>query len=761
MKKIVYVLLAISLVMISSISLLAQKKKTVAVLEFVSSDLAKSDVTNLSNRFRALLGQTQAFDLLEREKMNEILKAQDFNISDNCNTSECAVRVGELLGVEYMVAGDIGKIGQVYTIDLRMIDIATSKIIQSKSEDYKGEIEGLLEIMKMISNTFAGIKSENSLAKISVMKSSQEIFGSAIFQLNIEGVTPTINGVAGNPVFSKSIKLNLSAGVHKIKFTKSGYGASQEFNIMIKENEDVTQSVELREDKTAILGVDLSLNYGIVSISSSPAGAKVLDLDIEIGSTPLSGIKLSVGSHTLILKKSKYYPQSIAVDIKDGLNRVPEKTLAPNFGTLNVSSTPAGAKIKINGILKEGVTPQVFEEFQSGAYEIEVEKERYFLRKKTVEISDLTASDLAFLLKPQFSDITITSTPSGAKVYLDKKYVGTTPLNKKGETNGLVAGIYNIRLTMNSDLYRDYEDAITIKAGEPLLKTFELKSNFGTIKILADKTDIKTLVNGIENKDFGMDMQIRLKPGTYEIELIKDKHHPIKKTISLSKGALEIIQDDFTAKQGRIMAYSVPDGAEFTLIDEMGKEIYEGKNLDQQVLEGSYTVKTQMKGYGRIKEKTVQVTEGYKEPIEITFTEADKRQPVPLSKAYLSILMPGLGGYFTEKEKTRSVVTAVSAVGLIAYGMSQKSVADKFYSDYKSSTNKNELSSLYNKATSANHTYFITTRIGATIWIADIIWVVYKDIQNKKESYNLSTLKNSFELNYNSNELQLGYTVSF
>gem|GEM_PF-862156 len=600
-----------------------QKKQTAAVLEFASPNLSKEDMLNLTNRFRSLLSQTNSFDMIERDKMKDILKEQDWVLTENCNSAECAVQVGQLLGAEIMFAGDIGKMGQLYTIDIRMLDVSTGKILLTKTEDYKGDIEGLLGVMKLIANEFAGIKTEGR-GKGAIILAGQESFGTAVFKLPVDGATPVINGVAGNPVFSKDIKLNLPAGVHKIKFTKSGYAATQEFTVQIKENEETSQAVEMKEDKTATAGADLSLNFGIVHITSIPDKAKVLDGDIEVGTTPLSGLKLSVGSHTLTLKKSKYHTQAFTVDIKDGINRIPEKTLAPNFGTLKITSLPAGAKVKINGMLKQGTTPLTFDEFQSGFYEIEVERDRYFAEKKSVEVKDLQVTEQTFTLKPQFADVTINSTPSGAKVYLDNEYIGTTPLMKKGEAEGILAGKYNLRLTMNSDLYIDYEDAITVKAGEPLTKTIDIKSNFGTIKIVTEMTGVKVMVNGIENKEFSRDLQARLKPGNYEIEILKDKHQPVKKTVSLADGAVETIQAQFIAKQGRIMAYSVPDGADFTLTDETGKEIYKGKSLDQQVLIGTYTVKAQMEGYGNIKNKTITVTEGYKEPIEFAFTDEDK-----------------------------------------------------------------------------------------------------------------------------------------
>ncbi len=139
-----------------------QKKKTIAVLEFNSGDLQKKELNILTNRFRSILVKMQVFDVLERDKMAVILKEQDFTMTDNCNSAECAVQVGQLLGMELMVAGDVGLLGSTYSVDLRLIDVSTGKIIQTETQDYEGKIDGLLGAMTTIANTFAGVKSSVS-----------------------------------------------------------------------------------------------------------------------------------------------------------------------------------------------------------------------------------------------------------------------------------------------------------------------------------------------------------------------------------------------------------------------------------------------------------------------------------------------------------------------------------------------------------------------------------------------------------------------
>lgn len=154
------------------------KKKTVAVLDFTSSGgVPAEEMKSLTNRFRGILVQTNAFNVIEREQMAQLLKEQDFTLTDMCNTNECAVQVGQMLGAEQMISGSIGKVGKVFTIDLKLIDVSTSKILQTQSKNYRGDSEGLLVIMKIVAKQFAGLKVDkkelDELETISQPKSSK------------------------------------------------------------------------------------------------------------------------------------------------------------------------------------------------------------------------------------------------------------------------------------------------------------------------------------------------------------------------------------------------------------------------------------------------------------------------------------------------------------------------------------------------------------------------------------------------------------
>lgn len=127
----------------TSVFINAQTKKTIAVLELNAEGISESEVRIISDRIRAVLFDTGHFTVIEREKMNNVLQEQGFQQS-GCVSDECAVEIGQLIGVQLMVAGSIGKIGNLYTINVRIIDVQSGKVIRTAYDDCSCPIEDVL-----------------------------------------------------------------------------------------------------------------------------------------------------------------------------------------------------------------------------------------------------------------------------------------------------------------------------------------------------------------------------------------------------------------------------------------------------------------------------------------------------------------------------------------------------------------------------------------------------------------------------------------
>ncbi len=247
-----------------SITAQQQKKKTIAVLNFVNSGgVDKDEISILTDRFNNYLVNTNIYKVLEREKMDAILKEQDFTMTDNCNSAECAVQIGQLLGMDLMIAGKIGKFGEVYTLDLRIIDVSTGEIQRTQSENYKGEKEGLLDMVEALAFTIAGLtssvkKTETTTGKNTSDDASDEIkigvvtkiFGSLEIKCEMNGVLYIDDKQIGE------VAAGLIIPVEKLKIGKrkiSIKGNEGEFSreVLIEENKKTAMTAKAESGKSS------------------------------------------------------------------------------------------------------------------------------------------------------------------------------------------------------------------------------------------------------------------------------------------------------------------------------------------------------------------------------------------------------------------------------------------------------------------------------------------------------------------------------
>jgi len=75
--------------------------------------------------------------------MQDILTEQGFQ-QTGCTSSECLVEAGRLLNVHQIVGGSIGRAGELYTVELRLIDVESGQIISVAYEDIKGDLGDVL-----------------------------------------------------------------------------------------------------------------------------------------------------------------------------------------------------------------------------------------------------------------------------------------------------------------------------------------------------------------------------------------------------------------------------------------------------------------------------------------------------------------------------------------------------------------------------------------------------------------------------------------
>lgn len=209
MRKYQYII-TVTLISIS----LCVAQTTISVLNFDANGISPTEASILTNRFRAELIQLREYSVIERSAMEEVLKEQGFQQS-GCVTDECVVEVGQMLGAQQMVGGSIGRLGNVFTITARVINVETGEIINVTTYDHEGDIGSLLKsgMRQVALNLF----SKQEVASVSAVLNTGDLF----IATDPEGAELIVDNrkMGYTPLMIKK----LGIGEHQIQLKLQGY----------------------------------------------------------------------------------------------------------------------------------------------------------------------------------------------------------------------------------------------------------------------------------------------------------------------------------------------------------------------------------------------------------------------------------------------------------------------------------------------------------------------------------------------------------
>ncbi len=138
-------------------------------------------------------------------------------------------------------------------------------------------------------------------------------------------------------------------------------------------------------------------------------------------------------------------------------------------GRLELRSTPAGAQAAVNGEPR-GTTPLTLREMPLGSYTIRLTRDGYAAQERQVRLTPsrpnvslsarLQRVPAAAREAPRHGSLSIESRPAGARVFLDNRLVGTTPLAVSNVPVGSAA------VRIEQDGYQSWTSTVQITSGE-------------------------------------------------------------------------------------------------------------------------------------------------------------------------------------------------------------------------------------------------------------------------------------------------------
>jgi TolB-like protein len=173
----------------------ATVRKFVAVAPLASTSISRGEADLLGEALSTALQRRSGARMMERSQMEKILAEQGFQNSGACDKSDCAIQIGKILGIDQIVVGSVGKLGDSYMLNARLVDVGTGEILGSTSRTAPARIEQVV---------------------VELPKAADDLFGSSASTAPSNSVAPvpqqqsanTTNSGSGEETYSADVKLD-------------------------------------------------------------------------------------------------------------------------------------------------------------------------------------------------------------------------------------------------------------------------------------------------------------------------------------------------------------------------------------------------------------------------------------------------------------------------------------------------------------------------------------------------------------------------
>ncbi|TVR92964.1 MAG: PEGA domain-containing protein [Trueperaceae bacterium] len=204
------------------------------------------------------------------------------------------------------------------------------------------------------------------------------------------------------------------------------------------------------------------------------------------------------------------------------------------YGTLSIASSPSGAEVFVDGEFA-GFTPLQWGE-RPGNVTVEVRRDGYETTTQRVQVRPGTTTDVRFDLRAVVRDgtVTFTSTPRGADVYVEGRFVGSTPTSRIAYAPGTYTarfelpgyGTESVRFTVRAGQASEVSQRLRVQEG-----SLEVTGNIGNAQVFLDGREAGRLASGS-----GRLVVDGLAPGSYELVVIAPGYSTFIGTVRIEAG---------------------------------------------------------------------------------------------------------------------------------------------------------------------------------------------------------------------------------
>ena len=276
-----------------------------------------------------------------------------------------------------------------------------------------------------------------------------------------------------------------------------------------------------------------------LTVASSPASADIYIDGQLVGRTPLNR-SFAAGDRELIVEIDGYRAHSETLTLAAGESTGVSIQLAELTGNVRITSDPPGAAITMDGAATGQVTPATFEVLSVN-------------RSVPVRLSLAGFPDVGFQVRAEAdttievsrsmgirrTDLTVSSNPPGAFVFLDGRAMGTAPHT----LDDVTYGAHTLRLVQ--DGYADWTREISVPVDGGRLDAVMDRLPPGVV-VFSIQPYGDVIINGQRVVQGATFFTVTREAGPYRIELRNPAYEAFKQEITVVSGDTLRIRHDFS-----------------------------------------------------------------------------------------------------------------------------------------------------------------------------------------------------------------------
>ena len=343
--------------------------------------------------------------------------------------------------------------------------------------------------------------------------------------------------------------------------------------------------------------------YHLIVKSDQPDATIYIDDEpLDIGEA--SKLVAEGTTHTWRIECNMYHPENGTVTLNE--RTVIEKNLRPNFGYINVSTSPEqGAKVFVDGIYI-GESPIESDKLASGSHTVRVMKDMFKMKEQSFVVNDGQTTNVTLNMSANFVNVTI-NTDADSDIYVDEEY------KAKGRWTGrlsdgshiLEARKLNHRSsTQTVELILGESKSFTLEAPKPINGSCEINTSPMSAEIYIDGKHYGQTPNYINE----------ILIGTHELKLEKSGCATLTKTITIKEN--ETLSINEKLQTGKEITISTDQSDDKIYVDDN----YIGTSpITSNISYGSHNIKAERNG--KEVSKTITVSQsGGEANIKLSFS---------------------------------------------------------------------------------------------------------------------------------------------